>query len=299
MLNDIFSTREVATGIWLLIFIIFVFASSKIRKSAIDIFKAASTPKLAIPFIGMLMYAVLLVFALTKLPIWKMIYIKDIVLWVLFAGVPSCFKAIERQIDEHYFINMIFDNLKYIALVEFFINSFTFHIIVELIMLPAIVFLFMLDTVAGTKVEFLSVKKAITCIIAFLGLAIFWFTFKEAWISYHNLRIIDLLVSFFIPFIFSFFYMPIAYMFAICAKYEILFLRMGFKEPKDKALQVTHRKAVLKACGLSYKKICRFEKEYVNHMYISMQQNEFNDLLKEFKTVEKELIRRPKYRGEI
>lgn len=283
MLSNIFSTREIAIGIWLSIFIIFVFASSKIRKSAIDVVKVACTPKLALPFIGMLTYAVLLVFALTLLPIWKMIYIKDIVLWVLFAGVPSCFKAIGRQIDEHYFLNMILDNLKFIALVEFIINSFTFNIIVELIMLPAIVFLFMIETVAGTKAEFLSVKKVITCIITFLGLAIIWFTFKEAWSSYHNLRIVDLLVIFFIPFIFSFLYMPIAYIFAIYAKYEILFLRMSFKEPKDKIIQQNHRKAVLKVCGLSYKRICRFEKECVNNMYVSMKQNEFNELVKAFK----------------
>lgn len=287
MLSDIFSTREIAIGIWLLIFIIFVFASSKIRKSAIDVLKAACTPKLSIPFIGMLIYAVLLVFMLTLLPIWKLIYIKDIVLWVLFAGVPSCFKAIERQIDEHYFLNMILDNLKFIVLVEFIINSFTFNIIVELIMLPAIVFIFMLDTVAGTKAEFLSLKKVTTWIITFLGLAIFWFIFKEAWSSYHNLRIVDLLVSFFIPFVFSCLYMPIAYMFAIYAKYEILFLRMSFKEPKDRVVQQNHRKAVLRACGLSYKRICRFEKECVNNMYVSMKQNEFDELVKAFKSAKK------------
>lgn len=260
-----------------------IFASSKIRQSAIDVIKAACTPKRAIPFIGMLIYALLLVFVLRLLPFWKMIYIKDIVLWVLFAGVPACFKAIERQIDEHYFQNMILDNLNFIVLIEFLFNTFTFNIVVELILLPAIAFFFMLDIVAGSKTEYLSAKKVITWIETFLGLAIIWLTFKEAWNSYYDFRIIDLLVSFFIPFIFSFLYMPIAYIFAIYAKYEILFLRMSFKEPKDKYIQKNHRKAVLMVCGLSYKRIYLFEKEYVSKMYISMKQNEFDELIKAFK----------------
>lgn len=57
---------------------------------------------------------------------------------------------------------------------------------------------------------------------------------------------------------------------------------MSFKEPKDKKVKRNHRLAVFRVCKLSYKKIVRFEQEYVKNMYISMEQIEFDDLIKKF-----------------
>jgi hypothetical protein len=94
---------------------------------------------------------------------------------------------------------------------------------------------------------------------------------------------IDLLVSFCIPIIFSALYIPVAYGFAVYAKYEMLFVRMSFKEPKDKKVKHNHRLAVLRVCKLSYKKIVQFEQEYVKNIYISMEQIEFDELIKKFK----------------
>ncbi|MHB9923651.1 hypothetical protein CF091_09085 [Clostridium botulinum] len=62
VLKNIFSNREIATGIWLLIFIAFVFISSKTRKSAKGVLRAACTKKLVIPFFIMICYAGLLVY---------------------------------------------------------------------------------------------------------------------------------------------------------------------------------------------------------------------------------------------
>lgn len=65
----------------------------------------------------MLIYAAAFVILLTFIPIWKWVYIKDISIWVLFAGVPACYKAIGKNINEHYFHDMFFDNIKFIVLV--------------------------------------------------------------------------------------------------------------------------------------------------------------------------------------
>lgn len=279
----IFSTREIATVIWLLLFIIFCFASPKIRKSALGVIKAACTPKLFVSFMWILIYAVLLVFVLTFLPFWKWLYIKDISIWVLFAGVPVCYKAIGKKIDEHYFHNMILDNLKFAVLVEFIISSLTFSFVAELLILPAITFLALLDIIAGTKSEYASAKKFTSWLMAVAGIAIIGFTLKEAVNSYQTLGAIDLLVSFSVPVVFSALYIPVAYGFAIYAKYETLFIRMSFKEPNDKEVKRSHRKAVLRICGLSYKKIDKFQQEYVKNVYVSMKQDEFDELIKQFK----------------
>lgn len=283
-MDTIFSTREIATAIWLIIFIICCFASPKIRKSAACVIKTFCTPKLFIPFVLMLVYAALIVLVLTFLPFWKWIYIKDISIWVLIAGIPSCYKAIGKKTNENQFQNMILDTLKFAVLVEFVISSFTFSLVAELLIQPAVLFLVLLDAVAGTKTEYKPAKKLTSCLMILAGIAVIGFTLKEAVNSYQTLGAFDLLVSFFTPIAFSFLYVPVAYGFVIYAKYDTLFVRMSFYEPMDKKIRHYHRKAVLSACGLSYKRIDMLQQEYIGKMYVNMNLDEFDDLIKRFKS---------------
>ena len=92
------------------------------------------------------------------------------------------------------------------------------------------------------------------------------------------------IIIFCIPIIFSLLYLPFAYVFAIYAKYEVLFILLNFKERMYKKIIRRHKLKVIGVCKLSYKYICKFEKEYIKRMYISMRQDEFIELIKDFKS---------------
>lgn len=279
----IFSTREIASLIYILIFLLYILTRKKIRNSAVKVIKAACTPKLFIPFIVMLLYASIIVIILTKLSFWNWIYLKDIIIWVLFAGVPVCFNAVSNTIEEHYFRNMIVDNIKFAALVEFFTGTFTFSLVIELIILPVLTIFILLQAVSECKDEYKSVHKVFDWIVAISGFLILGFTIETAISSYKSIEGTQTLVSFCLPLIFSLLYLPIAHGFAIYAKYEILFIRMSFKEPKDKKVQWNHRRKVVSVCKFSYKKLCRFSREYVQNMYVKMKDDEFDTIINNFK----------------
>lgn len=282
---DIFSTREIAFVFYLLLIIIFVFVKDSIRPSVISVIKLALSKKLIIPFIGMCLYCILLVHFSTFLPFWNWIYIKDVIIWFLFAGVSFCYNAINSNLEDNYFRNIIFDNLGLSVLIGFFISTFTFNIFVELILQPVIVFFILIQAMSETKEEYKQVKELLDWIIGILGLIILLFTIKEAIVTYSEHSIIDTIVSFFIPIVFSLLYIPIAYLFALYSKYEIVFMRMSFMEPKDKKIKRQHRYAVLRLCKFSYKKICMFERNCIKNMYITMSQNEFNNIINTFNEI--------------
>ena len=286
-MDTIFSTREIATAVWLVILIIVCFVHPSVRKSMFGVIKAACTPKLSIPFILLFTYASLLFFALSFTPFWKWKYIKDILIWVLFAGVPFCYKAIGEKAEEAYFRNMVLDNLKFVVLVEFIISSFTFGLIVEIILFPIITLFVLLGAIADTKPEYAPTKKSISFLMILAGIIFIYFTIREGVNSYQTLGVIDSLVSFFVPFVFSLLYVPVAYGFAVYAKYEMLFICISFKEPKDKKIKRRHRIAIFRVCGLSLKKISKFQQKYAMRMYVSMNQVEFDNLVKQFKAVTK------------
>jgi len=279
----IFSTREIVSFIYILLFFLYALTHKKIRKSAFKVIQIACTPKLVIPFIVMLLYSSIIVAILCKLPLWNWIYIKDIVIWVLFAGVPVCFNSVSNTIEEYYFRHMITNNLRFTVLVEFFAGTFTFSFLVEFILQPIITFLVLLQVVSETKEEYKSVCKLLNWILAIMGFSILGFTIKAAFGGYDTIDYIQTIVSFCLPLILSVLYLPIAYGFAIYSKYETLFLRMRFKEPHDKKLQLIHRCKVILTCKLSYHKICDFTNGYLKNMYVSMEDKEFDTIISNFK----------------
>lgn len=280
---EIFSTREIVFIIYLSIFIFYAISRKEIRTPLVNVIKAACKPKLIIPFMLMILYACIIIGILYKSALWNRIYIKDIIIWVLFAGTPMCFNAVSSTIEEHYFKHMITDNIKFNVLVEFLTGTFTFSLLTELIIQPIITFLTILQVVSDTKEEYKTVSKLLNWIISILGFVIIGFTIKTAINEYKQVDSTQTIISFCIPLFLSLLYLPFAYGFAVCAKYEIMFMRMGLKEPQNKKIKLIHRWKVISTCKLSYKKICEFTKEYVKNMYVTMDETDFDVIISNFK----------------
>lgn len=276
----IFTTREIAIFIYAAILIAYIIIRKKGKHIIMPVIKAACHIKIIIPFFIVLSFSALFVWGCQCLPFWDWIYIKDIVFWTIFAGVPICFNATSRKIEEHYFKNIVIDNLKFAALAEFITGTFTFHIIIELILQPLLLIFIVLQS--ASKNTSSAVKKFIDTLVGVTGLVIIILTVMSVINSIGNIKFIDITVSLFLPIVLSILYLPVAYFFAVYAKYEILFLRMGFKEPDNRKLKIKHRIKIIKVCKLSYKKICRFLNEYVQKMYVSMSGDDFENILNDF-----------------
>lgn len=279
----IFSTREFVTLVYVIIIIMTVFLSKKLMPSAINVIKAACTKKLAIPFLIMLLYAVLFVYILTFFSFWSWIYLKDIIIWILFSGIPVCFNAINKAAENHYFRNIVFDNLKFAALVEFFTGTLTFSLLVEFVLQPLLLFFILLQIISDTKKEYKPVRTLMNWIVSIIGFAILALTIRNAIASYKNFNALDLVISFVLPIAPSVYYLPFAHGFAVYAKYEMLFMRMSFKEPENKKVRRKHRKTVFLLCGFSYNKISNFEKEFIKRMYVTMKDSDFESIITDFR----------------
>lgn len=279
----VFTTREIVSFIYILLFLIYASAHKTIRSLAIKVINAACTRKLVVPFVLMLLYASVIVIIIINFRFWDWIYLKDIIIWILFAGIPTCFNAVSKTIDEHYFRHLITDNLKFAALVEFFTGTFTFNILIEAIIQPVLLVFLLMQIISETKDQYKAGRSLINWIVAILGFTIFGLTLKTAIDTYNTSDGIQIIMSFCIPLLFSLLYLPIAHGFAVYAKYEMLFIRMSFKEPQDKKIRRNYRWKVILLCKLSYKKICEFTNTYVKDMYVTMKDTEFDNIIHNFK----------------
>ena len=288
---SILSTREWATLIWGCIFMLYVLCHREIRKSLWNVIVIFSDKKLRILWEIILLYVLTITMVFCYLPIWENIYIKDIIIWFLFSGLIYCMNAVSSEADETYIKKILKDNLKFTMILEFFMSTFTFNIWIELAIIPVITIITVMNVIAEKKEEYKSVHKLLDSILAIAGFWIFYETIKIRINEYRQLNIINTLVSFIIPIVYLILIIPLEYALELYSKYELLFLRMTFKEEKDKKTKIRHRVAVICSCRISVRRVLLFQREYMGRMYVKMKDNEFEKLIREFRNA----CKRPTY----
>ena len=217
-----------------------------------------------------------------QLPFWNNIYIKDIIVWFIFSGLIYCMNAVSREADERYIRKVLNDNLKLTIILEFIMSTFTFKIWIELLIIPITTVMVIMNAIAERKEEYKKVHKLLDIILAITGFWILYETIKIGIYEYKELDAMNTFISFMIPIVYLILIVPLEYMLELYSKYELLFLRMSFKEDKDKKIQRRHRWLVLKTCKFSVYRVLLFQKKYWCKMYSKMSEIEFNELINEF-----------------
>ena len=281
---SILSTREWATLIWGCIFMLYVLCHREIRKSLWNVIVIFFDKKLRILWEIILLYVLTITIVFCYLPIWENIYIKDIIIWFLFSGLIYCMNAVSSEADETYIKKILKENLKFTMILEFFMSTFTFNIWIELAIIPVITIITVMNVIAERKEEYKSVHKLLDSVLAIAGFWIFYETIKIGINEYKQLNIINTLVSFMIPIVYLILIIPLEYILELYSKYEVLFLRMTFKEEKDKRIRLHHRTAIFRECNFSVRKILLFQREYMIQMYALMKEDEFNQLMQKFRS---------------
>lgn len=280
---DIFSTRELATAFWVGAILIAVgmaiVTNKKIRQGFIGVLKCFFNRKLRKLWEIYFLYIGIITLMFSRSPIWKNIYLKDIILWTLFSGLTICMNAVAGEADEKYISKVLKDNIRFTVVTEFLLSTFTFSFWVELIIIPITTVIVLFDTVAEHKSDAIAVHKLLQDVMAFAGLCVILQTVRVGILEYRELNVINTLVSFFIPIVYLLLVTPLEYAFELYSKYERLFIQMHFKEPSDKMVQRKRHLKVIKVCGLSVKRIMLFQKQCIPRMYISMPDVEFDLLI--------------------
>jgi hypothetical protein len=173
--------------------------------------------------------------------------------------------------------------LKLTIVIEYFYSTFTFNIWLELLLIPTITFLAMVDAYADVREEYKIVHKFIQIVLAIISLWFFCETFKLGLKEYKELNILNTFVSFMIPIVYLLLILPLQYLIELYSKYEILFIRIFFKNNKDKKISRKRKFVIIKECGLSVHNILLFQKKYCSKMYVKMSDNEFTSLIDKFR----------------
>lgn len=273
---DVFTTREIAVFIWFSIIVILISLNKTIRSSFIDVLKSVLKYQILIPFFILILYSIIIgLFLNFKINVLKCV--KDIILWVIFAGVPFAYSSINKKIDKKYFFKYVINNIKIIAILEFIVSNFTFKLIWELVLIPVVTFISMLDAVAETKEEYKISHKVFSNILTLIGFSMLVYSFKQAINTYNQYSNTDLLISFLIPIIYSIFFIPVTYLMVLYSEYEKFFIRLkNFSKVSDK-----QKKELIVKINFSINKIQYFNSNCLYKLYNEISEDEFKEMLKD------------------
>lgn len=283
---ELFSNREISIAIWTILFIAWVIFMAikdlKIRVSIYQLFKALVNKKIVIFIFITFFYVAISIIFLSNLSIWNWMYLKDVILWFLFVGLPICFNTVVKR-DKEYFSEMVKNNFKVAVFIEFLVGTFTFSMFTEFLLVPISTFLFLLYSVSKLKASYKPAEKFLSFILNILGLIILFSVGRIAIQNYAELNILELLITFSIPITMTIIFLPLSYSFALYSGYEMLFLPLKFRLPNKEKRKMVKRK-IAWTCRLSITKVKYFNKYYLGKFYSSITEKEINEIIKSFKS---------------
>lgn len=276
------SSREWATIIWGAALFFYMIIKKEIRSSLYNLIKIFFSKKLRKLWIAYFLYISIITFLFSLLSFWKLVFIKDVMVWALFSGLIYFINALSKEVDETYFIKIIIENFRIVIIIEFITSIFTFNIFIELLIVPIFTIVFIMNYIFEKYIKYKDLYKLTDYLMASMGIIFLFKTIEVGINEYRNLNFIDTLISFMIPIIYLILTLPMMYFISLCSKYESLFLRMSFREGEDEKINKIHRFYVIKTCNISIKKVIIFTNEYLQRLYKGISEEEFNSLLNEF-----------------
>ncbi len=245
-LLDIFSTRELSLLIWLGLGLTATMFSKSMRDGLGGVLKLIFGKTIGTILLMLTLYASLLLFLLYKLGFWDISLLKDTIFWFCTTALVLLF-TINKAKTNNYFKDIIKENLKWVIAIEFIVNFYTFSLVKELLLVPIVIFLALLQGVSQSDKRFIQVSKFLENIFAFIGLGLIAFVVYMTFKNYQEIFIIDNLFSFLLPPLLTILLIPFLYLLAIYINYEDLFVRVNFMTNDRKKNKLLKKEILLNA----------------------------------------------------
>jgi hypothetical protein len=231
-LTEIFSTRELALLVWIAFIVGLLSISGNVRRSMLNVLKAFLAKQIVIAFLLLAIYVLAVLYLLSNIQLWDWSLAKDSVFWFFTVALVIFFDLNSAQ-DSSYFRGIVFDSIKWIVIIEFLINFYTFSLWLELVLVPLIIFVTLIHGYSSTKSEYKQVERMFNNIISLIGLAFFAYAGYKTIAEYKAAFTVQNLKSLLHPIFMTVVFLPFVYMLALIMKYEMLFVRISIL-PGDK-----------------------------------------------------------------
>ncbi len=254
----VLTNREIASAIWVVLFFGFFLFYKDIRKAFLNVFRILLNRYFLALMTMMVLYILLVIWGLYAVNVWTASVIKETIIWFFTSAVVLAFSAVSNRGAENLWRAAIIDNLKIIVLFQFLVGNYTFSLPVELIFVPLVTFLTMLNVVATSEVKYQQVAVLIGIVqLGILIYVVIWVV-GSAIADYRNLGSIGTMRQIAIGPLLSIALTPFVYLLRLYADYETLFINLKIGPNKDTQVKKYARRKLITHLGLNSRSVRAF-----------------------------------------
>ena len=252
---DLFNNREIATAIWLSVLLGFALTKSDVRKSLAGVARSFFRPKIIVLVFFMVLYTAAAAMLLSVINFWNICLLKDTIAWFCLSSIIMTMNFVTAKEDKNIFRKILVDSIKIVVVLEFLVNTYTFPLAAELVIVPILSFIAMVDFLANTDEKYSAVAKLTGALQVVFGLAILAFVASRVISDLHSLQNFDTIRSIILSPLFSVLLFPFIYVMVLISKYELVFLRLDFGSKKDRRLKRYAWRRILMYARFSLRKL--------------------------------------------
>ncbi len=223
---DLFSSREQAAIIWLVLILILMLFRKNLREDLYSLLKAFLRAKILILLLLMSSYVSVVAYLLSGVGLWNVNLLKETVFWLVGTALLSLFHVVGASKKDRYFLQMTADNLKFVLVLVFLIDFYSFSLPVELAVIPILVLLIAGSVYAEKERDFQSGKNLFDLMLSLWIVFVVGYVLVRAFGDYKNLLTGDNLLALLLPFFLTLLWLPFLYLFAVFVAYENVFVRI-------------------------------------------------------------------------
>lgn len=211
-LPEAFNNREIATGLWIILGLLFCLSRADLRSSLWSVAKTLMTPKLLLFFGIVALNVTVLCWLLAELGFWSKSQLPPTVLWFVMGGCVFSGRALQSKEDDQYFRNLFRGSFKLGGIFEFIVFTHTFSLVTELVLVPILFFLAATLAFAKTKSEYAKAKFLPKLILATFAIVLVWNSVSAIWSQPDQFFTIDTGRNFVLPILLTVGSIPVFYL---------------------------------------------------------------------------------------
>ena len=226
---NIFSSREIAVAFWTVAILTLALSVKGVRESAFGLVRQALLSKLILIWLSLAAYAVILVLGLRELGLWTIELLKDTLIWFGFGALAYPFQFHNPQKTPRVIRVLVRDSLSVLIIVEVLVETYTFSLPIELIIVPTVTLIAMMGAVAEMREEHKTVAKVLGNVQALVGFVLIAIVVRRAAIDPGHSFVAALLSSLIIV-VLSLATWPFICFLRLFFAYEDMLWRIGWKK---------------------------------------------------------------------
>lgn len=254
-MEELFNSREISIGIWVSVLLIWALTKKELRKSLFRVVAAALNKRLALPVSVFAGYLSLVVGLLTAIGFWHLEMLKATIYWFVLSGLALFGKAITSSKPIEDWQGTLREQASIIVILAFIVNSYTFSLYAEIVLVPVVAFVSMLVAYAEFHHKGEPVANVFLGVQAFIGFVILLLAGMNAYNDYANLASIATAKELFLPVVMATMAIPYMYFIALYSAYDRILRISTFKQSSEMASYI--RRRILLSGGLRLRKARR------------------------------------------